>query len=116
MAHAVADEVGDGQQLQTVLRQNSVSCGRRAMVPSSFMISQMTPAALRPAMRARSTRGFGLSGADEDAAVAGAQREDVAGAGEIGGRVSGSMAVRIVVARSAALMPVVMPTRVDGFA
>src|SRR6266851_3304907 len=35
--------------------QNSMSWGTRAMVPSSFMISQMTPAGLNPAMRARST-------------------------------------------------------------
>src|SRR5207249_1727398 len=31
--------------------QNSMSCGTRDMVPSSFMISQMTPAGLSPAMR-----------------------------------------------------------------
>src|ERR1035441_659415 len=35
--------------------QNSTSCGTRAIVPSSFMISQITPAGLRPARRARST-------------------------------------------------------------
>ncbi len=34
---------------------NLVSSGTRAIVPSSFMISQMTPAGYRPAMRARST-------------------------------------------------------------
>jgi hypothetical protein len=34
---------------------NFVSSGTRAIVPSSFMISQMTPAGYRPAMRARST-------------------------------------------------------------
>ena len=37
------------------MRQNSRSCGARAMVPSSFMISQITPAGLRPASRQRST-------------------------------------------------------------
>src|SRR3990167_5102133 len=36
-------------------RANFVSSGTRAMVPSSFMISQMTPAGYRPAIRARST-------------------------------------------------------------
>ncbi len=36
-------------------RQNSVSSGTRAMVPSSFMISQITPAGTSPARRARST-------------------------------------------------------------
>ena len=37
------------------LRANFASSGTRAIVPSSFMISQMTPAGSRPAMRARST-------------------------------------------------------------
>ncbi len=31
------------------------SCGRRAIVPSEFRISQITPAGISPAMRARST-------------------------------------------------------------
>src|SRR6267378_119964 len=35
--------------------QNSTSCGTRDMVPSSLMISQMTLAGVRPAIRARST-------------------------------------------------------------
>ena len=34
---------------------NFASSGTRAIVPSSFMISQITPAGYRPAMRARST-------------------------------------------------------------
>ena len=34
---------------------NFVSSGTRAIVPSSFMISQITPAGSSPAMRARST-------------------------------------------------------------
>jgi hypothetical protein len=36
-------------------RANFVSCGTRAIVPSSFMISQITPAGYKPAIRARST-------------------------------------------------------------
>ena len=55
--------------------------------------------------------GFGLTGADEYAAVAGAQRKDVAGTSQILRRVFGSMAVRMVMARSEALMPVVTPRR-----
>src|SRR5229473_2127634 len=35
--------------------QNSIRSGTRAMVPSSFMISQMMPAGISPASRARST-------------------------------------------------------------
>ena len=34
---------------------NASSCGRRAMVPSSFIISTMTAAGARPAKRAKST-------------------------------------------------------------
>src|ERR1700722_18574391 len=37
------------------MRQNSIRSGTRAMVPSSFMISQMMPAGTMPARRARST-------------------------------------------------------------
>src|SRR5712675_2241577 len=36
-------------------RQNSIRSGTRAMLPSSFMISQMIPAGTIPANRARST-------------------------------------------------------------
>ena len=43
------------------------------------MISQMTAAGFRPAMRARSMRAFGLSRAHEHAALAAAQRVDVPG-------------------------------------
>src|ERR1035438_1173752 len=35
--------------------QNSTNCGTRAMVPSSFMISQITPEGSSPARRERST-------------------------------------------------------------
>jgi hypothetical protein len=48
------------------------------MVPSSFMISQITPAGLRPARRDEIDRALGLAGAHQHAAVARAQREDVA--------------------------------------
>ena len=44
--------------IEMILRPNfraiSVSCGRRAIVPSSFMISISAPAGCRPASRARS--------------------------------------------------------------
>jgi len=36
-------------------RQNLIKSGTRAIVPSSFMISQITPAGRRPAILARST-------------------------------------------------------------
>ena len=49
------------------------------MVPSSRMISQMTPLGLRPARRETSTAGFGMAGADQHAARLGDQREDMPG-------------------------------------
>jgi hypothetical protein len=52
-----------------------------------------------------------LAGADQDAAAAGAQREDVAGTARSAAVERGSMAVRMVWARSAAEMPVVTPSR-----
>ncbi len=47
------------------------------------MISQMTPAGVESGDAREVDTGFGLAGADEDAAIACAQREDVAGAREI---------------------------------
>ena len=84
VAPAVVDQIGDADHLDGRARvANRSSCGMRAIVPSSFMISQITAAGYRPASLARSTRRFGLSGAHEDAALASAQREDVARAGQV---------------------------------
>ncbi len=55
VAQPVADQLGNGQDEEAVLRQNGIKSGTRAISPSSRMISQMTPEGLRPAMRARST-------------------------------------------------------------
>ena len=51
----------------------------RAMVPSSFITSQITAAGLSPASFARSTLPSSLSGAFENTAGTGAQGEDVSG-------------------------------------
>ncbi len=76
------------------------------------MISQMTPAGVEPGEAREVDGAFGLAGAHEHAAVARAQREDVAGRDEIvAAAVRRSIATRIVCARSAALMPVVTPWR-----
>jgi hypothetical protein len=63
---------------------NFVSSGTRAIVPSSFMISQMTPAGYMPGDTARSTGRLGLPRPHEHAAVARAQRRHVARTREIG--------------------------------
>ena len=64
--------------------------GSRAIVPSAFMISQMTPARRQAGEAGEVDGGLGVTGALEHAAGLRAQREDVAGAAEVGGvRVGG---------------------------
>ena len=58
--------------------------GRRAIVPSSFITSQITAAGVRPAMRGQVAAGFGVAGAHQHAAVLRLQREDVAGLHQVG--------------------------------
>jgi hypothetical protein len=43
VAAAVGDQVGDGADLEPVRWAKATSSGRRAMVPSSFITSQITP-------------------------------------------------------------------------
>ena len=89
----------------------ATSSGRRAMVPSSFMISQITPDGLRPASRAIST-----------AASVWPVRTSTPPSRAISGKIwpgvtmslgplVGSIATAMVRARSGAEMPVVTPSR-----
>ena len=55
MLAAVLDQVGDGDHLEAVVLAVADQVQTRAIVPSSFMISQTTPAGASPASRARST-------------------------------------------------------------
>ena len=57
--------------------------GIRAIVPSSFMISQMTPAGVRSARRARSTEPSVCPVRTSTPPLARAQREDVAGRDDV---------------------------------
>ena len=50
----------------------------RAIVPSSFITSQITPAGKSPARRREIDGGLGVACADEHPALARLQREDVA--------------------------------------
>src|SRR5713101_4102984 len=109
--HAVANEVGHREHLQIVFLQNSMSWGTRAMVPSSFMISQMTPAGLNPAMRARSTEASVWPARTRTPPVRARSGKMWPGRARSCGLVFGSMAARMVMARSEALMPVVTPRR-----
>ena len=57
--------------------------GRRAMLPSSFMISQITPAGLRPASRAMSTAASVWPARTSTPPSRARKREDVAGRGDV---------------------------------
>ena len=81
------------------------------MVPSSFMISQMTPAGLRPASRARSTEPS-VCPARRSTPPSRARRGKMwPGRTRSGLRVVGNRWPCTVWARSAAEMPVVTPSR-----
>ena len=57
----------------------------RAIVPSSFMTSQMTAAGIEPGKSREIDGGFRVTGADQDAAFARDEREDVAGRDDVAG-------------------------------
>ena len=87
------------------------SSGRRAIVPSGFSTSQITPAGYSPARRARSTlasvwptRCSTPPGRDRSGKTWPGRRRSAAVD-------TGSIATRMVADRSAALMPVVTPNR-----
>ena len=87
---------------------NTSSCGRRAIVPSSFMISQMTPAGASPASRARSTAASVWPARSSTPPGRARSGKTWPGIEMSSGSVSGAIAVVIVTARSAAEMPVVI--------
>ena len=75
--------------LRPWMRAKSIRSSSRAMVPSSRMISQITPEGLSPASRDDIDRGLGMAGADQHAAGARDEREDMAGRDERVGAVGG---------------------------
>ena len=83
----------------------------RAMVPSSFMISQMTPDGFRPASRARSTAASVCPARSSTPPGRAMSGNTWPGCTRSAGPRSGSMATWMVCARSAAEMPVVTPSR-----
>src|SRR5260370_6607722 len=83
--------------------------GMRAMVPAAFIASQMTPAGLRPASRARSTLPSVWPARTSTPPLRARRGKTWPGRTRSSGDASGLMAALIVVARSAALMPVVTP-------
>ena len=92
---------------------NSGRSATRAIVPSSFMISQMTPAGVSPASRARSTEPS-VWPADEHAARRARSGKTWPGVDEIVRACEpGRSRHAMVRARSCAEMPVVTPPRFD---
>ena len=82
------------------------------MVPSSFMISQITPEGFSPARRETSTAASVWPARTRTTALAGTQREDVAGGWQCpAALLPASMATATVRARSWAEMPVETPSR-----
>ena len=85
MAHTVADEVGDGDEFEVVFAAKDGEIGEArhgAIVIHDFA----NDAAVGETGEAGEVdRSFSLTGANKHAALTGAEREDVAGAGEIVG-------------------------------
>ena len=94
--------------------QNFARSGTRAIVPSSFMTSQITADGSRPAIRARSTEASVCPARFRTPPACARSGNMWPGRARSAGRVAGSIAVRTVAARSAAEMPVVVrPARLD---
>src|SRR3990170_5965784 len=85
--------------------------GMRAIEPSSFMISQMTPAGMQPARRARSTDPSVCPVRTRTPPFLATTGKTCPGRTTSSGRAFGAIAIRMVVARSCAEIPVVTPLR-----
>src|ERR671910_86602 len=90
--------------------ENLSRSGTRAIVPSSFMISQITPAGLNPARRARSTAASVCPARCRTPPGLARNGKTCPGITRSSGPVPSSMATLHVWALSAAEMPVVMPS------
>ena len=91
--------------------QYSTRSGTRAIVPSSFMTSQITPAGFSPARRARSTAASVWPARSSTPPGRLLSGNTCPGWTRSRGRLAGSIATWIVCARSCAEMPVVTPSR-----
>ena len=89
----------------------AISCnwGRRAIVPSSFMISTSAPPGVSPAMRVRSTTASVWPGRRSTPRSRARSGNMCPGRPSSSGFVAGSTSARIVLARSATEIPVVHP-------
>ena len=87
----------------------STNCGKRAMLPSSFMISTITPAGLKPAKRAKSIAASVCPVRRKTPPCLAVRGNICPGRASSCGLVSSFTKAKIVLARSAAEMPVVTP-------
>jgi hypothetical protein len=62
------NEVGDRTNLEAMGLRERQQVGMRAIVPSSFMISQITGRRRQPCIRCQVASGLGVARADKDAA------------------------------------------------
>ena len=97
--------------LRSCFTQNSIRSGTRAIVPSSFITSQITPAELRPASRARSTAASVWPARSSTPPRRARSGNTCPGSTRSSRPFDGSIATWIVRARSWAEMPVEMPSR-----
>ena len=111
VVHPVPDDVGHRDDRDAVLLGEARRSGTRAIVPSSFMISQMTAAGIRPAIRARSTEASVWPARLRTPPLRARSGKVCPGRRRSCGLVFGSTSVRTVAARSAAEIPVVVLPR-----
>src|SRR6266481_5531385 len=97
--------------LRSCLAQKRMRSGRRAMSPSSFTISQITPEGFNPPRRARSTAASVWPRRSNTPSRRARSGKMWPGLARSSGRVLGSIAARIVWERSYAEIPVLTPRR-----
>ena len=100
---AICNEVFDGDDLQVEFRGDFHQVRRRAIVPSSFMISTSTPAGLNPA--SRQVNGCFCMACSSTRRLFCTQGKNMPGTPRSSGLVAGSTRARIVFARSLARNP-----------
>ena len=114
----VRDELRDGDEREPVLAARTPrAAGACAVVPSSLRISQITPAGYSAGEPREIDRGLGVADALQHAAVARAQREDVAAVAQIArhrGRIDGDADRRRAVLRADAGRHAEARRRVDA--
>ena len=107
---AVGDQICDGEKRQPMpLGERREG---RAAHHGAVSVDNLTehPRGSRSREPREIDRSLGVTGTFQDTTVAGPQREDVAGPQKVVGEAHGLASPRIVAARSAAEMPVVVPS------